>query len=141
MSGPVFTESGIHIILRTEWGQAPGQPAPAATQAHGRSSCCCHTVLFLKWLEGGLSIPFLVCPHLGAVLARLLGELTSEGQLGWGDPQAQGIRGDLILQVSEAGRRAFFLVSYMLHSSVQLQKADTQQLSLKMQCSTLYTFH
>lgn len=87
-------------------------------------------------------------PLFGAVLARLLlEELTSEGQWGWGGPQAQGVRGDLTPQVSEAGRRAFFLVSYMLHSfSVQLQKADAphlamQQLSLRVQCSALCTFH
>lgn len=96
--------------------------------------------------KGALSI-LLRLPPVGAVLAKLLlEELTSEGQWGWGGPQAQGIRGDLTPQVPEAGRRALFLVSYILRSSVQLQKADAlrlvmQQLSLRVQCSALCTFH
>lgn len=86
--------------------------------AHGCPSCYCHTVFIVPKMTGrGSEHPAPCLPLFGAVLARLLlEELTSEGQWGWGGPQAQGVRGDLIPQVSEAGRRAFFLVSYMLHS-------------------------
>lgn len=80
-------------------------------------SCYCHTVFIVPKMTGrGSEHPTPCLPPFGAVLARLLlEELTSEGHWGWGGPQAQRVRGDLIPQVSEAGRRAFFLVSYMLH--------------------------